>query len=96
MFIKNRGLNTNETYCCTKKDVKAVFCEENLNVYFGYSNIHSRNEVENSKSLNWWSDKSEPVVAMLSIYGRNHKFLSNHTSLSFFIIDKIGYNNYDF
>ena len=49
MSIKVRGLNPDETFCCSKKDFLKVFgsVDEAFTVYFGGLGIYSRDEVKN-------------------------------------------------
>lgn len=88
MTIKMRGLNPNETYCCTKRDLKAVFKETDIDVYFGYS--ISRQEMQNNKTYRI-DKKNNDRIAVSMMVGKKRELPEGITmgaSLRFFILDK--------
>lgn len=61
MKIKIRGLNDNETYCCSPDELKALFKGENIDMYFGLQ--ISRNPLKNSTHYRV-SKKSNNIVIL--------------------------------
>ncbi len=89
MIIKRRGLNPNETYCCTIRDVKQVFGKADIQVYFGY-NI-CRKEKDNRKYYQSNKKFDEILVASMSLF--NSTFYNEmYWIMHFFILEKKEYN----
>lgn len=92
MRTEIRGLNPNETYCCTKEDVKAYFNKEDIDVHFGILNL-SRKEEENSRKYRLNKKCTDIIIAKMVVHKRYiNEFGSDSGSyLSFFILNKITY-----
>lgn len=95
MTIKMRGLNPNETYCCTKRELKAVFKETDIDVYFGYS--ISRQELQNNKAYSIDKKSDDRIVASMMV-GKERALpegIMMGSSLRFFILDKKSFTEKD-
>lgn len=92
MRSKIRGLNPNETYCCTKEDVKAYFNNEDIDVYFGIFSF-SRKEEENSRKYRINKKCNDIIIAKMVVHKRciNKLGSDSGSSLKFFILNKITY-----
>lgn len=94
MRTRIKGLNSNETYCCTKEDVKIFFGDADIDIYFGVFNM-SRNEKENSIQYRPNKNCDDRIIAHMVVCKR---YLSRHglelnSYLSFFIMNKEGYSD---
>lgn len=89
-MIKIRGLNPNETYCCTKQDVLRFFDNaEDMSIDFGYSGFQSRNEKRDGYLNRRSCEKQFKVIARMDIYDKGGiNLLSGKTFLSFYILNK--------
>ncbi len=87
-----RGLNSNETYCCSPKEVKSLFKNEKIDIHFGYS--LSRNPVKNSKYYLSEKKKNCIAVAYIRVF-RPYKSVRNswedYSWAGFFILHKSMY-----
>lgn len=89
MIIKRKGLNENEIYCCTKKEVKTAFKDCKLSVYFGLFNF-SRDEKKSNEENRPYKNCSDRIVANFVV--KNAKFEDTFESyLIFYILNKKGY-----
>ena len=94
MTIKSRALNTNETYICTKKELKSVFKNADIDVYFGTC-MQSREEEKNNFFYRPKRDCKDRVVANL-IVGKDRICVNNislGSCLKFYILKKDGYTD---
>lgn len=92
MRTQIKGLNPNETYCCTKEDVKSFFSDADIKVIFGLYNM-SRNERVNSKQYSPYKNCSDRIIARMVVHKRCVRFgLESCSYLSFFILNKEGYS----
>lgn len=94
MIIKRRGLNPNETYCCTIRDVKQVFGKADIQVYFGY-NI-CRKEKDNRKYYQSNKNFNDMLILKMKVCKETFQpTISNwhyYSSIRFFILKKEAYN----
>lgn len=89
-----KGLNSNETYCCIKEDVKSFFGDADIDVYFGTFNM-SRNENKNSIQYRPNKNCEDRLIARMVVSKRyvDVTGLELNSYLSFFIMNKDGYSD---
>ena len=94
MRIQSKGLNPNETYCCTQKDVKSFFGDTDIEIFFGIFNI-SRNESLNSEKYRPHKTCDDRIIAKMVLHKRTIDCNGYNASpyISFFIMDKKGYTS---
>ena len=92
MRVEIKGLNSNEVYCCKKSDIKAVFGDTDINVYFGVLNIRRD---ERSNSVFYRPDKKckARIIAQFIVHKRyiNRIGTESEPRLKFFILEKSYY-----
>lgn len=89
MTIKYRALNSNETYCCTKNDIKTILGNLDVSVYFGHL-IPSRNEKLNNLSECPGKNSADRVLAKMVVC-KNRIGISNlpiKSYIIFYILNK--------
>lgn len=92
MSIKVRGLNSDETFCCSKKEFKSIFgtIDEDFSVYFGDLPVFSRDEVKNGdkrKSVRQGYNNPEKYVLLgMMIFREKDEF--GHIGFMWFSILK--------
>lgn len=94
MTIKLRALNLNETYICTKKELKSVFKNADLDVYFGTC-MQSREEEKNNFFYRPNRGCKDRIVANL-IVGKDRICVNNislGSCLKFYILKRDGYTD---
>ena len=64
MSIKVRGLNPDETFCCSKKDFLKVFgsVDEAFTVHFGGLALYSRDGVKNGSVFRTLTFKKSQII----------------------------------
>lgn len=94
MRTQIRKLNPNETYCCTKEDVRMFFGNDDIKIIFGIYNM-SRNETRNSYKYRPNKKCNDRIIARMVVLKNTVDFLNLplNSRLCFFIMNKTGYTD---
>ena len=92
MRIKYRNLNSDETYCCNKKNIASLFDKIDININFGYKGF--RDQKYNSMYINKKYAQQGAILLLTMVVCKNYELLGiiMKPFINIYIIKKDDFN----